>query len=198
MEESNPVYIVSLGPGEAGLVSVEGSGVLCRADVIFCPKTDMRSRSSVLLKKMKIREEVVRHYALPMNKNREMAYEAYDKVFEESVRLRSEGLCVAIVAEGDAGFYSSTGYSCPGKRERRDCFQADCRSACFHCRGRICRSSRCGAGGAAHGLSGEGGPGIVRSGSGGRRSGGSHEAVAMRKGDKAVDCFGREACLPLF
>jgi Precorrin-2 methylase len=110
MEESNPVYIVSLGPGEAGLVSVEGSGALCRADVIFCPKTDMRSRSSVLLKKMKIREEVVRHYALPMNKNREMAYEAYDKVFEESVRLRSEGLCVAIVAEGDAGFYSSTGY----------------------------------------------------------------------------------------
>lgn len=39
-----------------------------------------------------------------MSKKREMAYEAYDKVFEETVSLYSEGLCVAIVAEGDAGF----------------------------------------------------------------------------------------------
>lgn len=110
MEDLKPVYIVSLGPGEAGLISLKGSSVLCQADAIFCPKTNARSRSSALLKELKIKEEAVRHYTLPMSKKREMAYEAYDKVFEEAVALHSEGLCVAIVAEGDAGFYSSTSY----------------------------------------------------------------------------------------
>ena len=110
MEDLKPVYIVSLGPGEAGLISLIGGATLCRANAIFCPKTNARSRSSVLLKELKIKKESIRRYTLPMSKKREMAYEAYDKVFEEIVSLYSEGLCVAIVAEGDAGFYSSTSY----------------------------------------------------------------------------------------
>ena len=105
MEDLKPVYIVSLGPGEAGLISLIGGATLCRANAIFCPKTNARSRSSVLLKELKIKKESIRRYTLPMSKKREMAYEAYDKVFEEIVSLYSEGLCVAIVAEGDAGFY---------------------------------------------------------------------------------------------
>ena len=108
MEDLKPVYIVSLGPGEAGLISLIGGATLCRANAIFCPKTN--ARSSVLLKELKIKKESIRRYTLPMSKKREMAYEAYDKVFEEIVSLYSEGLCVAIVAEGDAGFYSSTSY----------------------------------------------------------------------------------------
>jgi precorrin-2/cobalt-factor-2 C20-methyltransferase len=104
MEDLKPVYIVSLGPGEAGLISLIGGATLCRANAIFCPKTNARSRSSVLLKELKIKKESIRRYTLPMSKKREMAYEAYDKVFEEIVSLYSEGLCVAIVAEGDAVF----------------------------------------------------------------------------------------------
>ena len=128
MEDLIPVYIVSLGPGDAGLVSLAGCGVLHRANAVFCPKTNVRSRSSALLEELKIKQEVVRHYTLPMSKNRELAYQAYDEVLEEMVKLHSEGLCVAIVAEGDAGFYSSTGLSiveqeerltvCPGKVDR--------------------------------------------------------------------------------
>lgn len=110
MKDLKPVYIVSLGPGEAGLISIKGRDALCQADAIFCPKTNVRSRSFVLLKELKIKEEAIRHYALPMNKKREMAYEAYDNVFEEIVTLYSGGSSVAIVAEGDAGFYSSTSY----------------------------------------------------------------------------------------
>lgn len=110
MEDLIPVYIVSLGPGDAGLVSLAGCGVLRRANAVFCPKTNVRSRSSALLEELKIKQEVVRHYTLPMSKNRELAYQAYDEVLEEVINLYSEGLCVAIVAEGDAGFYSSTGY----------------------------------------------------------------------------------------
>ena len=86
MEDLKPVYIVSLGPGEAGLISLIGGATLCRANAIFCPKTNARSRSSVLLKELKIKKESIRRYTLPMSKKREMAY------------------------EGDAGFYSSTSY----------------------------------------------------------------------------------------
>ena len=57
MEDLKPVYIVSLGPGEAGLISLIGGATLCRANAIFCPKTNARSRSSVLLKELKIKKE---------------------------------------------------------------------------------------------------------------------------------------------
>ena len=77
MEDLKPVYIVSLGPGEAGLISLIGGATLCRANAIFCPKTNARSRSSVLLKELKIKKESIRRYTLPMSKKREMAYEAY-------------------------------------------------------------------------------------------------------------------------
>ena len=56
MEDLKPVYIVSLGPGEAGLISLIGGATLCRANAIFCPKTNARSRSSVLLKELKIKK----------------------------------------------------------------------------------------------------------------------------------------------
>ena len=36
MEDLKPVYIVSLGPGEAGLISLIGGATLCRANAIFC------------------------------------------------------------------------------------------------------------------------------------------------------------------
>ena len=62
MEDLKPVYIVSLGPGEAGLISLIGGATLCRANAIFCPKTNARSRSSVLLKELKIKKESIRRY----------------------------------------------------------------------------------------------------------------------------------------
>ena len=38
MEDLKPVYIVSLGPGEAGLISLIGGATLCRANAIFLPE----------------------------------------------------------------------------------------------------------------------------------------------------------------
>lgn len=38
MEDLKPVYIVSLGPGEAGLISLIGGAALCRANAIFARK----------------------------------------------------------------------------------------------------------------------------------------------------------------
>ena len=45
-----------------------------------------------------------------MSKQREKALSAYDEVYMESSTLRQQGKKVCIVAEGDAGFYSSIHY----------------------------------------------------------------------------------------
>ncbi|MBR8708379.1 precorrin-2 C(20)-methyltransferase [Bacteroides pyogenes] len=104
------VYIVSLGPGDPGLIALHGADVLRRADIVFCPETKAGSRSADFLKKLGVNESRIRCYQLPMNKERAQAYAAYDRLFEEVVSRYSQGECVAVVAEGDAGFYSSTRY----------------------------------------------------------------------------------------
>ena len=45
-----------------------------------------------------------------MSKKREQAFAAYDKVYSEASLLHKENKKVCIVAEGDAGFYSSVHY----------------------------------------------------------------------------------------
>ena len=111
MIESTPVVVVvSLGPGEPDLITVSGIQTLKEANVIFCPGTNGRSRSADLLREMGISEFVLQIYTLPMSKNREQAHDAYNRVLEDAIRLREEKRNVAIVAEGDSGFYSSTGY----------------------------------------------------------------------------------------
>ena len=95
---SNPVIFVSLGPGEPGLITLKGLKALQNADCIFCPET--RTTSGRILSR----------FALPMSKNREQAFAAYDKVYSEASLLHKENKKVCIVAEGDAGFYSSVHY----------------------------------------------------------------------------------------
>ena len=70
-----------------------------------------------------------------MSKKREMAYEAYDKVFEEIVSLYSEGLCVAIVAGRRCRFLFF--YQLFGRKaqESGDTYQADCRCSGVYCSG---------------------------------------------------------------
>lgn len=110
MKKLKSVSIISLGPGGSSMITQEGAAALRDADVVFCPKTKEGSRAAVVLESMNLKTGAVRSYSLPMSKDRTKAYQAYDEVHEEVVRLRSEGLSVAIVAEGDAGFYSSTTY----------------------------------------------------------------------------------------
>lgn len=107
---NRPVYIVSLGPGDPGLISLHGADVLRHANVVFCPETKAGSRSYDFLRKLDVSDACIRRYPLPMSKDRTQAYVSYDRLFEEVVYYYSQGKCVAVVAEGDAGFYSSTRY----------------------------------------------------------------------------------------
>lgn len=107
-----PVIFVSLGPGEPELITVKGLKALQTADCIFCPETLAKdgnrvSRAADILLQLDIPENTVHRFPLPMSKQREKALSAYDEVYMESSTLRQQGKKVCIVAEGDAGFYSS-------------------------------------------------------------------------------------------
>ena len=112
---SNPVIFVSLGPGEPDLITLKGLKALQNADCIFCPETrttsgQIFSRAVDILHALDIPDTALSRFALPMSKNREQAFAAYDKVYNEASLLHKENKKVSIVAEGDAGFYSSIHY----------------------------------------------------------------------------------------
>lgn len=112
---SYPVYFVSLGPGEAELITVKGLNLLRRADRIYCPATPGGkekpvSRAAHILGSLGINPKAISLFSLPMSKNRTAAWEAYDRLALQAEADYRAGLRVAIVAEGDAGFYSSVHY----------------------------------------------------------------------------------------
>lgn len=110
-----PITFVSLGPGEADLITLKGLKSLQTADCIFYPATivnegNISSRALDILTELNIDSQKTIFFHVPMSKNRSPATEAYKKVSQEAERQYRKGLKVAIVAEGDAGFYSSVHY----------------------------------------------------------------------------------------
>ena len=63
-----------------------------------------------ILKDLDLDESRILPFALPMSKQRSEALQVYDKLFNDAIQAYQAGLQVAIVAEGDAGFYSSIQY----------------------------------------------------------------------------------------
>lgn len=111
----HPIQFVSLGPGEPELITIKGLKALQAADCIFCPETQTRdgrtmSRAADIILQLDIRENNIRRFALPMSKQRKNALDAYERVYKETLLLYKENKKVCIVAEGDAGFYSSIHY----------------------------------------------------------------------------------------
>lgn len=111
----HPVIFVSLGPGDPELITLKGLKALQTSDYIFCPSTTSPqgkafSRSAEVLKQLGIPSQVIRSFHLPMNKNRSLAFQAYDEVYEACKLFQSKGKRIAVVAEGDAGLYSSLHY----------------------------------------------------------------------------------------
>ena len=111
----HPITFVSLGPGEPELITIKGLKALQAADWIFCPETQTRdectfSRAADIMQQLNIQESNIHRFAIPMSKQRKNAMVAYDRVYEEALLLYKDNKKVCIVAEGDAGFYSSIHY----------------------------------------------------------------------------------------
>lgn len=110
-----PILFISLGPGDPELITLKGWKALQAADIVFCPETAGRdgqrtSRAADIVRRLGVGGERIRRFLLPMSKQREAALQAYDGVYAEARALQDEGRRVCIVAEGDAGFYSSVHY----------------------------------------------------------------------------------------
>ena len=115
MQPQYPVTFVSLGPGEAELITLKGLKALQAAHCIFCPETTTptghrTSRAADIMHQLGIADETIHRFAVPMSKQRQQALDAYDRVYTEAATLQRENKNVCIVAEGDAGFYSSIHY----------------------------------------------------------------------------------------
>lgn len=109
------ITFVSLGPGEPELITVKGLKTLQQADQIFCPATltpsgKQVSRAANILRALEIEEHKIRPFVLPMSKDRQKAIEAYDQLLVDAANSLHKGKKVVIVAEGDAGFYTSIQY----------------------------------------------------------------------------------------
>ena len=109
------ITFVSLGPGEPELITVKGLKTLQQADQIFCPATltpsgKQVSRAANILRALEIEEHKIHPFVLPMSKDRQKAIEAYDQLLVDAANSLHEGKKVVIVAEGDAGFYTSIQY----------------------------------------------------------------------------------------
>ncbi|MBF0574470.1 precorrin-2 C(20)-methyltransferase [Dysgonomonas sp. GY617] len=110
-----PIAFVSLGPGEADLITLKGLKTLEAADCIFYPATIVKesalsSRALDIMVELEIDSKKAIPFHVPMSKDRSLAIEAYNRVSKEAEQQYLKGLKVAIVAEGDAGFYSSIHY----------------------------------------------------------------------------------------
>lgn len=110
-----PISFVSLGPGEPELITVKGLRQLQKADIIYCPTTRNRQRKSIsraadIVRALEINETAIHCFILPMSKDRTEAWKVYDTLYNEAATQYVEGKQIVIVAEGDAGFYSSIQY----------------------------------------------------------------------------------------
>ena len=110
---NHPIHFVSLGPGDPELITLKGLKTLQKADIIYCPATQGKhgiiSRATDILKAIEVDESLIHPFILPMSKERTDALNAYNKLFLDAQAEYLKGKQIVIVAEGDAGFYSSIG-----------------------------------------------------------------------------------------
>ena len=112
---THPISFVSLGPGEPELITVKGLKQLQQADIIYCPATRNKqgtslSRAADIVRALEIDETAIQCFTLPMSKKRTEAWKVYDALYNEAADRYKNGQRIVIVAEGDAGFYSSIQY----------------------------------------------------------------------------------------
>ncbi|MBN1988415.1 MAG: precorrin-2 C(20)-methyltransferase [Bacteroidales bacterium] len=105
---------VSLGPGDAELITLKALRALRDADAIFCPATQLGERSASrardILLEIGIDERKVHLFCVPMSKERQQAVKVYADVASEIGARYQQGERIAFVAEGASVLYSSVHY----------------------------------------------------------------------------------------
>ena len=109
------IHGVSLGTGDADLITVKGLKTLQQADKIYYPGslfTDGRKESYSLsiLNQYNLDTEKLEGFYIKMGLEREHAKVIYETTFQQILSDYKKGLSIAIVSEGDISTYSSFSY----------------------------------------------------------------------------------------
>lgn len=112
---TQPIYFISLGPGDAGHVTCKALRLLQEADCIFCPSTctpngDETSRAQSLLLELGIAPSAIHLFCVPMKANRDAARAVYLDTASQIAACSRSGKQVAVTVEGDASIYASIHY----------------------------------------------------------------------------------------
>ena len=102
------IYLMGIGPGDPGLVTVKAAAVLREADVIFVPQSNFEGRS--------VAENIIGPYAekdkiqfivVPMTRDRAVIEKTYAAIADTIEAHASKGQRVACVTLGDSMLYST-------------------------------------------------------------------------------------------
>jgi len=109
------IYGVSLGPGDADLITLKGLKVLQQVDKIYYPGSLFKggrksSYSLSILKHYDLNPEKLEGFYLKMDLERAQAKTIYETTFQQILADYRKGLSIAIVSEGDLSTYSSFSY----------------------------------------------------------------------------------------
>ena len=106
---------VSLGPGDADLITLKGLKALQQADKIYYPGSLFKdgrkaSYSRSILNAYKLDAEKLIGFYLKMDLARVQAKDIYETTFQQILKDYKKGLSIVIVSEGDISTYSSFSY----------------------------------------------------------------------------------------
>ncbi|MBQ4802763.1 precorrin-2 C(20)-methyltransferase [Aquimarina sp. MMG015] len=109
------IYGVSLGPGDADLITLKGLKTLQKVDKIYYPgslfKDGRKSSYSLsILNQYDLNMEKLQGFYLKMDLERAQAKTVYEATFQQVYTDYNKGLSVAIVSEGDISTFSSFSY----------------------------------------------------------------------------------------
>jgi len=109
------IYGVSLGPGDADLITLKGLKTLQKADKIYYPgslfKDGRKSSYSLsILNQYDLNVEKLQGFYLKMDVERAQAKMIYEATFQQIYTDYNKGLSIAIVSEGDINTFSSFSY----------------------------------------------------------------------------------------
>lgn len=106
---------VSLGPGDADLITLKGLKALQQVDKIYYPGSLFKdgrkeSYSLSILNQYDLNVEKLEGFYLKMDLERAQAKVIYETTFQQILSDYKKGLSIAIVSEGDISTYSSFSY----------------------------------------------------------------------------------------
>ncbi len=114
MSKTATIKFVSLGPGDAELITLRGFRALEAADYVYCPGTEAKgkifSRSKSLLEELNIDNGKLRVFAVPMKEDGVAAKRVYTEIANEIIQKSKQNCQIAVVANGHNGLYSSGFY----------------------------------------------------------------------------------------